>query len=55
MFANDNGKKDALEGVLFLCGFGHKTAQKKQPIFQLLFCRSGPTRTGDRLHPMQEC
>jgi len=31
-------KKDA-NGVLFLCGFGHKTAQKKQPIIQLLFCR----------------
>ena len=28
---------------------------KKAAEILLLFCRSGPTRTGDRLHPMQEC
>ena len=49
-------KKDIRVGVLFFVWFWlAKTAQKKQPISQLLFCRSGPTRTGDRLHPMQEC
>ena len=39
----------------FLCGFGAKNAQKKQQILLLFDRRSGPTRTGDRLHPMQEC
>ena len=48
-------KKDIREGVLFFMLFFDEIAQKKQPITQLLFCRSGPTRTGDRLHPMQEC
>lgn len=29
--------------------------KKKHRRYDDVFCRSGPTRTGDRLHPMQEC
>ena len=31
------------------------TVQKKAAENSAAFRRSGPTRTGDRLHPMQEC
>ena len=49
------GKKDIRKGVLFFVSLLMYENKKKQSISQLLFCRSGPTRTGDRLHPMQEC
>ena len=52
---NDNEKGHPRGCPFFVRFWLAKTAQKKQPISQLLFCRSGPTRTGDRLHPMQEC
>ena len=51
-----NDEKGHPRGRPFFCAVSaRRNRTKKQPITQLLFCRSGPTRTGDRLHPMQEC
>ena len=44
-------KKDKKNSLVLL--FLQKT--KKHRRKDDVFCRSGPTRTGDRLHPMQEC
>ena len=56
-----SNEKDILRGVLFLWPFVAASKQKEQQRNLLLFCRSGPTRTGDRFltltmrHPCIEC
>jgi len=52
MFVQTSPEDYSLAALIIL---GTNHTKKTPPNRKEFCCRSGPTRTGDRLHPMQEC